>query len=134
MPTFLDLRTSVQSNTDAITAAIPTGTPTLTGDIGLVTTGAVGQIRVALQGFAKITAPATPGATITITVLRGATVIFTTTFTSTTANEQVSAGFEAADLPLTPAGGLLQYQMQVVASAAGATLGARAFTGIAAAD
>ncbi|MDO7906978.1 hypothetical protein Q5741_11180 [Paenibacillus sp. JX-17] len=135
MPKFLDLRTSEQSNTDTSTLAVPVGAgaAVVIGDIGLVTTGFAGQIRVSLQGYAKVTTT-TAGSTLTYQVVRNGALIFTTTLTAVTAGEQDLGGFTAADLPPAPASGLIQYQLLVFASAAGITLGARAFTGVAASD
>ena len=140
---FLDLRLSSQSNTDAGAVAIPTiAAPLVFGDIGIQTAGVVpenvGQVRIQLWGYAKIVVAPLFG-TVTIEVIRNdeAVPIFTTTYGAADSLDNQAFGFTAIDFPSIAlvSAGQIRYRARVYTAAAnpGTTIGARNFSGMAAA-
>ncbi|WP_410514188.1 hypothetical protein PaeBR_07235 [Paenibacillus sp. BR2-3] len=142
---FLDLRLSNQNPTDAPPLPVPpTATPALIGDIGIQTAGVLpgneGDVRVLLAGHVTINTGVVEAAeTITFTVLRNGVPIFTTDFIVqiNALTDSELADITATDTP--PAAdvlaGEINYTLTVSSTAAVslATLGARNFSGVAAA-
>ncbi|MFC5651169.1 hypothetical protein ACFPYJ_19065 [Paenibacillus solisilvae] len=138
---FLDLRISSQDNSDAAPVAIPlAAAPLVFGDIGLQTSGVLaanqGLVRVLLTGYAKVVVSPQFGL-LTLQIIRNdeATPIFSTTFGAADNLDNEGWGFSAVDFPSAAlvTTGQIRYRVQIFAAAAGSTIGARNFSGTAAA-
>ena len=137
---FLDLRVSEQSESDANFTIIPlTATPLTFGDIGLQIAGVspanAGNVRVQLWGYAKVNV-AIALTTVTITVFKNGSPIFTTSATLGIGVQQ-PIGFSTTDFPVPAdfATGQIQYTAQISVNVlnVATVAGARNFSGMAAA-
>jgi hypothetical protein len=140
---FLDLRVSDFHSTDAASTAITTA-PLLFGDIGLQTAGVsvdnAGDLRVLLNGYAKVTGITVAVETLTIRVFRdtggGPVQIFFTTYGLLAVAPQETWGFSVADFhPPAPLSGQIRYTATIETNlpVSLATIQAANFSGSAAA-
>jgi hypothetical protein len=134
---FLDLRLSEQSGNDLILAPVPAllAAPLVFGDIGLqiaaVSPANANLVRVQLWGYVKLNI--TVALTVTITIRKNGTPIFQTSRLLAIGEENI--GFSAVDFPVPAdfASGQIQYTAEISSNIVGATVGARNFSGMAAA-
>lgn len=143
---FVDMRISLDSTQDTPGVEITSSSqPYVFGDIGLQTGGVLpanaGSVRVTLHAYARlqmgITAAPTLVPNATFMIFRNGNPIFTTTYQKAASQTDISyemAAITAVDYP--PAAevlnGLIQYTISVTTNY-DVTVGARSFSGIAAA-
>ncbi|MEC0239042.1 hypothetical protein P4H66_04045 [Paenibacillus dokdonensis] len=143
---FIDMRISLDSSQDTPGVEITSSSqPYVFGDIGLQTASVLpanaGSVRVTLNAYARlqmgITAAPTLVPNATFTIFRNGNPIFTTTYQKAVSQTEISyemAAITAVDFPTASEVlyGLIHYTISVITNY-NVTIGARSFSGIAAA-